>query len=449
MAVFFLVYSMYDSLQKLFLIKNNNNELQKYTTLRGGIPLRPRSARRRPKRKKQIGLRVLQSGMAISVLFLYTSQQVGDTYGGFEATAQTSSTINFCEVFPGSIKVLLTEFKTHVQSALALKESLQSYSLSSGFSDVSGIDSMSLEELDAASEQISQQIAALHSQINDINELLTTNSQIWNEINQELNAAAAILVQIGGYMTSIDSNCLEIKDEPFFRELQSSMYQSGVISESLNASLNGVISYLTSIHNSLPFTSAVTSDVYGQMSLREEGNFEQPFPFLITFNQPSGSISSELTSTYESLTTEMNGLNESASTEISHLQNQLQWINQTRDKQLEELEKARLKALEEAKKEEERLALEKLQQQEAEDKAKAEASPPPSDQTATEAPNQEQPEPPATDPSQPENVDELTIPTDVPQQEAPQEMPKVEATTPDPPEAAQAPTDPQQAKGGE
>lgn len=142
---------------------------------------------------------------------------------------------------------------------------------------------MSLEELDVAAQEISSQIAALQSQIDSVNEQLAANSQIWNQIHNELSAAAALLFQIGGYMTSLDSNCLEIKDEQFFRDLQSSLNQSGVISESLNASLNGVISYLTSIHDvGLPFASVVTSDVYGQLELRE-GEFPQPLPFLITF----------------------------------------------------------------------------------------------------------------------------------------------------------------------
>lgn len=379
--------------------------------------------------------------MAVSVLFLYTSQQVGNTYAGFEASAQTTSTINFCEVFPSSIKILLTEFQEHIQNALALKESLQSYTLTNSFPSVTPIDSMSLEELDSAAEQIAAQITALQSQINGIDEQLTSNAQTWNEINQELSIAATLLFQIGGYMTSLDSNCLEIEDEPFFRELQSSIHQSGVLSESMNASLNGVISYLTSIHNNrFPVTSVVTSDVYGQMTLREGEHFEQPFSYLITFSPPSGSVSTELTTKYEGITTEMNAHREAASTEITHLQNQLQSISQRR-----ELEKARLEALEEAKKEEERLALEK-KQQEAEVKVKTEETPPPSDEAEPEMPNQEQPEAPVTDSAEPVIDEELTVPNDITHEEIPKETPKAEIINSDSPEAIPAPTDAQQAK---
>lgn len=393
--------------------------------------------------------------MAVSVLFLTTSQQVGSTYGGFGATTQTTSTISFCEVFPNSVKGLLTELKDHIERANALKGSLQSYTPSGSLTDVSGIEGMSLDELDVAAQEISIQISALQSQIDGVNEQLATNSQIWNEINSELNAAAAVLFQIGGYMTSLDSNCLEIKDEQFFRELQSSLNQSGVISESLNASLNGVIQYLNSIHDiGLPFASVVTSDVYGQPELRNEV-FQQPLPFLISFNQPAGNISSELTSTYENLNTEMNSLKESAASGISNLQSQLQLISQAREQQLEALEKARLEALEQAKKEEERLALEKKEKQETEDKAKAEAeekakteATPPTGEAAPENINKEQPEAPAT-PVDPEIGEEPTIPQDVPQQKVPQETPKAEDTTSSPPAATPAPSAPQQDKGGE
>ncbi|WP_313639021.1 hypothetical protein [Paenibacillus sp.] len=388
-------------------------------------------------------------------MFLYTSQQVGSTYGGFGATTQATSTISFCEVFPNSIKGLLSELKDHVESAVALKGSLQSYTLSGSLSDVSGIEGMSLDELDVAAQEISTQISALQSQIDGVNEQLASNSQIWNDINSELNAAAAVLFQIGGYMTSLDSNCLEIKDEQFFSDLQNSLNQSGVLSESLNASLNGVIHYLSSIHDiGLPFASVVTSDVYGQLELSNRA-FQQPLPFLIAFNQPAGNISSELTSTYESLNTEMNGLKESATSGISNLQSQLQLISQTRDQQLEALEKARLEALEQAKKEEERLALEKKEKQEAEDKAKAEENAKaeetsPTGEAAPENINKEDPKAPATNPVEPEIGEELTTPKDVPQQEVPQETPKAEDTaSSSPPAATQAPSNPQQVKGGE
>ncbi len=405
--------------------------------------------------------------MAITVLFLSTSQQVGSTYGGFNDNAQTDITIGLCEIFPGSIKQMLAEFKEHVNKAVALKDSLKSYPISESFSGVSGIEGMSLEDLEIAEQEIAAQIAALQLNVSGVNEQLATNSQIWNEINNELNAAATALLPIGGYMSYLDSNCLEIKDQQFFQELQSNLNQSGVISESLNASLNGIIRYLTSINSpGIPFYTGVTSDVYGQMELGE-GALLQPFPSVVTFQPPTSNISSSLISSYEGLNTEMISFKEAASAGFAQLQDQLQLINQTRDKQLEELEQARLKELAELKKEEE-LVLKKKQEQEAEDKAKAEEAAK-KEEDAKKDKDTKKDEQPTPEVLKPETDEDLPTSLDTPKEEVPlekpatetitpetptkpevsvPETPKAEVTTPELPSATEAPSEPQQDKGG-
>lgn len=381
--------------------------------------------------------------MAITVLFLCTSQQVGSTYGGFNDNAKTDITIGLCEVFPSSIRQMLSDFKAHVNKAVALKESLKSYPFSGSFSGVSGIEGLSLKELEIATQEISAQIATLQSDMDGVNEQLTTNTQIWNEINNELNAAANALLPIGGYMTYLDSNCLEIKDQQFFQELQNNLNQSGVISESLNASLNGIIRYLTSINDiGVPFYGGVTSNVYGQMELDESGML-QSFPVEVTFKPPTGNISSELISSYEGFNTEMSSFKESATSEFTRLQDQLQLINQTRDKKLEELEQARLEELEQLKKEEQ-IVLEKKQQQEAEDKAKAEEAAKKDEQPTDEALKLETSEDPKASIAPKEEIPlegqstEVVVP----------DTTKVEASTPELPTATEAPSEPQQDKGG-
>lgn len=403
--------------------------------------------------------------MAITVLFLSTSQQVGSTYGGFNDNAQTDITIGLCEVFPGSIKQMLAEFKEHVNKAVALKDSLKSYPISGSFSGVSGIEGMSLDELEIAAQEISAQLTALQSDVSGVDEQLATNSQIWNEINNELNAAATALLPIGGYMSYLDSNCLEIKDQQFFQELQSNLNQSGVISESLNASLNGIIRYLTSINSpGIPFYTGVTSDVYGQMGLDEEALLK-PFPSVATFHPPTGNISNELISSYEGLNSEMISFKEAASAGFTQLQGQLQLINQTRDKQLEALEQDRLKELEKLKREED-LVLKKKQAQDAEDKAKAEEA-----AKKEEAKKEEQSTPEAL---KPETGEDLTTSKDAPKEEIPleevpletpapetiapetptkpeasvPEAPTAEALAPELPTATEVPSELQQDKGG-
>lgn len=320
---------------------------------------------------------------------------------------------------------MLAEFNEHVNKAVALKDSLKSYPISGSFSSVSGVEGMSLEELEIANQEITLQLAALQSNLSGVDEQLATNSQIWNEINNELNTAANALLPIGGYMTYLDSNCLEIKDQQFFQELQSNLNQSGVISESLSASLNGIIRYLTSINDiGIPFYTGVTSDVYGQMELGEDGLL-QPFPAAVPFKPPSSNISSELISSYEGFNTEMNSFKESAALEFTQLQDQIQLINQTRDKKLEELEKSRLEELEQLKKDEQ-IVLEKKQQQEAADKAKAEEAA----KKEEEAKKEEQPTP-TPEASKPGTGEDLTTSKDAPKEEVPLENPVPETITPE------------------
>ncbi len=311
--------------------------------------------------------------MAVSVLLLYTSGQIGSTYGEFSGTAETVSTIGFCKVFPESVKQLLNELKDHLNVAAALKASLKGYTPQAGVPGLSGVESMSLEELETAEQEISRQMAELQSDLNAINGQTAANNEIWNEIHAEISAAAAVLVQIGGYMTDLDPNCLEIKDEQFFNELQSSVSQSGVLSESFSASITGIVSYLKAIQNntvSSPLT--VNEAVYNQLHFSAEEPLHS-LPILTPWIQPSGELSNELISSYGQLEAELNNVRDAVTADITRLQLQQQLLSQTRSKRLEELEQTRQEALEKAKKDEE--AKLEYEKQQKENEAKAQAEP--------------------------------------------------------------------------
>ncbi|MCE3198416.1 hypothetical protein [Paenibacillus sonchi] len=310
--------------------------------------------------------------MAVSVLLLYTSGQIGSTYGGFSSTAETAGTIGFCKVFPESVKQLLNELKDHLNAAAALKASLKGYTPQAGVPGISGVESMSLEELEIAEQEISRQMAELQSDLNAIDGQTAANNENWNGIHAEISAAAAVLVQIGGYMIDLDPNCLEIKDEPFFNELQSSVSQSGVLSESFSASITGIVSYLRAIqNNTAPSPSTVNEAVYNQLHFSAEEPL-QSLPILTPFIQPPGDLSNELISSYGQLEAELNSAREAVTADISGLELQQQLLSQTRSKRLEELEKARQEALEKAEKDEEAKLDHEKQQKEKEEKAQAE-----------------------------------------------------------------------------
>lgn len=443
MTVFFLKQYSYDFITETFLIKNDNNELPSRIT-RGGLPLIPRSAKRRFRKGSKIGLRSLQSGMVISLLFLCTSQQIGSTYGGFTDTAQTENEISFCAVFPSSLKQQLIEFKGHVDAAALLAASLKGYSFSQSFQGVSAIESMSLEELDAAEQQLSGQLSGLQSGLEEVNAQLNANTQVWNELIAELNAAAAGLAVIGGYMNNLDPNCLEITDEQFFNEFQSSLNQSGILSETLTDSLNGIIRYLQSLHDpGIPYSLSVSDIVYGPLRYNQEVSV-QPFPFLIAVNQPEGNISGTLVSTYNNLNASLLSLKNSTVAGITELGNQQQLISQTRTVRLEEMERARLAEL--AKKDEEaKQALEKQKEAEAkekaeaEKKAKAEATAKP--ETPADITKPEASEQPVPSPTRAPATPEVT--------EAPAQEPQATPSPAPEPAPASDLSDSQQVKGGD
>lgn len=95
--------------------------------MRGGLPLYPRSAKRRKRKYTKLGLRILQSGMAVSVLIMYTSNQIGSTYGEYNTSQEQITSIGLCSVFPGQIEQLLSEFSGHVRTIIELKSSLGSH----------------------------------------------------------------------------------------------------------------------------------------------------------------------------------------------------------------------------------------------------------------------------------------------------------------------------------
>ncbi|WNS41859.1 hypothetical protein [Paenibacillus sp. MMS20-IR301] len=316
-------------------------------------------------------MRSLQSGVVISLLFLCTSQQIGNTYGGFTDAAQLESEISFCAVFPETFKEQLIQFKGHVTAAVLLAASLKDYSFPQSYQGISSIESMSLTELDAAEQHLSEQLSELNSGLKQADIQLNANQQTWNELTAEINAAAAGLAVIGGYMNNLDPYCLEITDDQFFSEFQSSLSQSDVLSETLTASLNGIIQYLQSLHDPDTAYSLTVSDlVYGPLGFSQEA-VSQRFIFPVTATLPEDNISGTLLSTYNSLNSSLLSLKDSAASSIAEIGSQQQLISETRSVRLEEEEQARL--AEQAKKDEEaKQALEKQKAAEAKEKAEAE-----------------------------------------------------------------------------
>ncbi|QUL55383.1 hypothetical protein KDC22_02040 [Paenibacillus tritici] len=318
----------------------------------------PRSAKRRKRNTTKLGLRILQSGVAVSVLLMYTSNQIGSTYGEFHTTQEQISSIGLCSVFPGQIEQLLSEFSGHLRTITELKATLGSYSISGVYNTSLTASGLSLDELDQATGEISAQLLQASSEIAALGTKLSFNGTVWQQILQEIGSAAAILQQLGGYIVNLEPNCLEIRDAQFFEQMQENLHLSGILSESLTDTLTGIVNYLSTIHDiggSLPTGNP------DRVLLREATYgfpAEEPVLSLITQAYNAGTaLSPELQATYGQFGTELTAAKDNLSSTVSTLQERLAEIAEAKTALLD-----KAKAVKE---EDERLALEKAKAEEA------------------------------------------------------------------------------------
>lgn len=399
--------------------------------------MHPRSAKRRNRKTKKLGLRILQSGVAVSVLVLYASNQIGSTYGGFSTSQEQSSSIGLCAVFPGEIERLLTELGGHLRTLSELKASLHSYSPSGVYHSSFNTEGMSFQELDQTAEDVSAELLQADSEVTALAAQLSFNTEIWLKILQEIGRVAAILHQLGGYMQSLDPGCLEIRDDQFFGQIQESLQSSGILSESMNETLNGVMHYLNSIHDlggSLP-----TGNPDRVLLLQDAPGFRatEPVPGVIAavYSNDSG-VAPELQATYSQLNTELTAAKDSLASTISTLQMKQSEIAEAQ---------AALKA--KADEEEKRLALEKAQAKEAADKAQQAAeeqkakesepgsslpSPAPSSTPPQAAPPEEEASAAQPDPNSGAGEQPNPAQTAAPEPEADTPVPPAATATPEP-----------------
>lgn len=384
----------------------------------------PRSAKRRKKNYTKLGLRILQSGVAVSVLIMYTSNQIGSTYGEYNNSQEQNTSIGLCSVFPGQIEQLLSEFSGHVRTITQLKSSLGSHITSGNYNTPPVSEELSAEELDQISSEISEQIRLASDTVSALDTQLSLNAGIWQQILQEIGSAAAILHQLGGYMVNLEPNCLEIRDARFFEQLQEGLHQSGVLSESLTDTLTGIVHYLNTIHD---FGGSLPTGNPDRVLLRQESfgfPAEEPiFSFMARAYNADPNVSPALQSSYDQLSAELTASRDNLSSTITTLQEQQVHIAEAKAA-LEEKAKA-----EEA----ERLALEKQKQENDQTKNNPPAAEIPGEDKTIEEPAIEAPEgeKPAPAPSPDAEVTappatpapEANLPEAAPEADSPEELP--------------------------
>lgn len=434
---------MYDFIKELFLIKNDNNEHHQLV-MRGGIPLYPRSTRQRKRKKRTLTFRLLQSGLAVSVLILYTSNQIGSTYAGFNSSQRLEGSIGLCTVFPNQIEQKLLEFNTHIQKATELRAELGSLPAIPEFGSNLEIEGLTLDELDSTAQQISAQISSANSETSALEHQLHMNAEVWQKILNEINSAAALLDQVKGYMIDLEPNCLEIRNALFFQEWQSRLIHSNVLSDSLTDTLSDIFKYLTTIHevgSSIP--SRDPEEIALQLQISNLPSREHLISLLA--NKPSDSnISVNLLTSYEQLNTGLTNSKTILLAQLEALQNQQLQLAEVKSRLLEQAAKEEAERLEQEKKEQNEKKDKDADHKEnkpKKDEAPVETAEPPKSKPNGDSKHAEASEQPVVTPS--------STPEDTPEVESIQPKPHAD-TAADPSSALPAsPTDSDSDKGGD
>lgn len=236
----------------------------------------------------------LQSGFILSTLLLWTSQQVGTTFGEFTSVREDNSEIKACRVFPSQIESQLAILAKHLERAATLKGKLIGATLTraaidttipapapvlseagvtapaspaapsatdavysggegSGGSEATADFSASLQ-LEAAADRLAAQISELHATIQQMQRQQALNQSIWQELQQELAAAAAVFHGLLTSLIELEPNCAELTQTTLLDRLEDLLKGSG-LSGPLRGTLQEMLGYLRSIHASAPALS--------------------------------------------------------------------------------------------------------------------------------------------------------------------------------------------------
>lgn len=384
--------------------------------------------------------------MAVSVLVLYTSGQIGSTYGEYNTSLQQSSSIELCSVFPGQIEQLLSELSGHIHRIIELKSSLAGYSTAGDYSAPADIAALSADELNQEADLVTAQISSANSAIAAIDAQLSTNSGIWQQILQEASIAAAILNQARGYMLTLEPNCLEIRDMQSFQQIQLNAGQSGVLSEALKDAYNEIVDYLSSIHAA----GSVLPEGNPDRSLLRQGDTLFPagsplLAFVAKAYEVQPDISTELQAVYDQLNGDLTSERSILSVAVGNLQNQQLEIADAQAKlQEKELQEKELQEKEDAKVKQD---LESSIEDKAVDTTDANAGVTVPVVQEAGKPVEETPENRAA-PDAAASGNESPVPSQAPATEAVQDKPEIDNTVQEPPAATPVPVT-ETSKGGD
>jgi len=312
----------------------------------------------------------LKSGLILSTLLLWTSQQVGTTFGAFTSTREDNMEIKACRVFPSQIESQLAMLAEHLDRAASLKGRLIGASLirasiepatsissppsvplppsstdavySGGDGPVSSeaiADFSASLQLESAAEGLSSRISGLNATIQQLQQQLTLNQSIWQELVQEITEATSVIHGLLASLDGLEANCAELTRTTVLDRIADLLKGNGLLSGPLRGTLQEILSSLRSIHQSdFGFSTNGSAAVA----------FASPFWTLSaddTFNDP---VADEERAYFESVQASLDSAIAGLTAEISSLEAQrAQLLAEAEAQRLAELE--RLKQLEEEK----------------------------------------------------------------------------------------------------
>ncbi|MGG3455270.1 hypothetical protein [Paenibacillus rhizolycopersici] len=325
----------------------------------------------------------LQSGLILSTLLLWTSQQVGTTFGEFTSVREDNSEIKACRVFPSQIESQLALLAEHLERAASLKGKLIGATLTraaidtttpisapvlpdtvapapqadpsatdavfsggdeSGSSEVIADFSASLQ-MEAAADGLSTRISELNATIQQLQQQLALNQSIWQELVQELAAATAVIHGLMTSLNDLEPNCAEITQTTLLDRIADLLKGSGLLSGPLRGTLQEILSYLRSIQ---PSDLSISSDGFAAVTIAS------PFAGMSTYDDStfSNPVGGEDLAYFESVQASLESAIAGLTSEISGLEAQrAQLLAEAEAQRLAEIE--RVKQLEEQKAKEE------------------------------------------------------------------------------------------------
>ncbi|MEC0332413.1 hypothetical protein P4H42_22705 [Paenibacillus macerans] len=226
-------------------------------------------------------MKTLQSGLIFSTLLLWTSQQVGTTFGEFTSVREDHSEIKACRVFPSQIENQLSLLAEHLERAASLKGRLLGSAVTPPAYNPSATDLVydggeGTNEFEAGSRLgpaaagLSARIGELNAMIQQLEQQKALNQSIWQELQRELAAASAPVHELLTSLNELEPNCAELSQTTLLDRITDLLERSGLHSGSLSGTLQEILSYLRSVHQ----LGSLTSDGFAADSYATAAFFD-------------------------------------------------------------------------------------------------------------------------------------------------------------------------------